>query len=136
MEFNQFTRLVVERAGLASEAEALRAIDATLATLSERLAGEEPAHIAAQLPGPIKPFLSSPGRAEDFDVETFFNRVAKREGLPSEQAGRHARAVMATVAEAVTGGEAADIMAQLPVEYSRLFIVGGDFLSNPENWTA
>jgi uncharacterized protein (DUF2267 family) len=135
VDYNQFIKRVKERAGVSSEAEALKAIEATLTVLSERLAGNQPENLAAQLPAEFKPFLQSPGRAESFDVETFFNRVAKRESLPSEQAAKQARSVMATLAEAVSGGEAADIMAQLPVEYSVLFIPGGDFMANQENWT-
>jgi uncharacterized protein (DUF2267 family) len=45
----------------------------------------------------------------------FVGRVAERTGTPPERAEILARATLETLAERLTGGEAADLAAQLPV---------------------
>ena len=53
-------------------------------------------------------------------LERFLERVAGREGVPPEEAGEHARAVFATLREAV-GEEFYDVTVQLPPEYAVLW---------------
>lgn len=137
MNYNEFMRTVRQRIGLQSEAEVSNVIEATLTTLSERLAGNEAANLAAQLPTELQGFL--PGKPNDiatesFGVEEFLERVARKERVDEAEASKHARAVMTTVADAVSGGELTDISSQLPVEYGLLFYTGGDFLAEPQNW--
>ena len=134
MEYSHFIKLVKERGNLNNENEALRAVEATMVTLAERLAGGEPGNLAAQLPAGIKELVPGTGGGQDFGPEEFYNRVAGLEQVNPEQASHHARAVMATVAEAISGGESVDLMSQLPVEYGQIFYVGGDNLAQPENW--
>ncbi|SCG56395.1 Uncharacterized conserved protein, DUF2267 family [Micromonospora echinaurantiaca] len=52
----------------------------------------------------------------------FVDAVSRRSGLPPEQAAAIARAVLQTMAERVTGGEADDLAGQLPDEL-------GDYLA-------
>lgn len=137
MNYNQFVSRVRQRAGVRSDTEARAAIEATLTNLAERLAGNEAANLAAQLPLELQPYL--PGKTnstatESFGIEEFFNRVAGKEGVDAAEASKHARAVMRTVADAVSGGELTDIGLQLPAEYGLLFYTGGDFLAEPQNW--
>lgn len=47
--------------------------------------------------------------------EEFLNNVAERAELSQEQAETVTRAVLATLAERISGGEARDLAAQLPV---------------------
>jgi uncharacterized protein (DUF2267 family) len=47
--------------------------------------------------------------------EQFVSSVAERAGVDPEQAEALTRAVLATLAERITGGEARDLAAQLPV---------------------
>lgn len=47
--------------------------------------------------------------------EDFINNVAERAGLSKAQAEAITRAVLATLAERISGGEARDLAAQLPV---------------------
>jgi uncharacterized protein (DUF2267 family) len=51
-------------------------------------------------------------------LEEFVRRVAEREGVTPAEAFEHARAVFATLREAVGEDEFLDVSAQLPLEYA------------------
>ncbi len=121
MNYDHFVQQVQHHARLSSNGEAVSAIRATLETLGERLAGGEPKDLAAQLPREIDNYLPQEGSGERFSVDEFFQRVSQKEGADLPDAVHHARAVMAVMSEAVTGGQVQDIRAQLPDEYGRLF---------------
>ena len=133
MDYNEFIKKVKERAEIPTENEAVRAIAATLTTLAQRMAGGQPGNMAAQLPEGVKEFLNGVvGKGNDFPVDEFFHRVAEREGVELAEGSKHARAVMVTIGEAISGGEAMHIMHQLPTEYAQLFYVGGGGYYNQE----
>ena len=75
MKTDEFVAEVQQRAGLDSEA-AFNAISATLATLSERLAGGEAKDLASQLPYEIGVYLMQPmaGAGVPFGLDEFFWR--------------------------------------------------------------
>ncbi len=54
----------------------------------------------------------------------FVDAVARRAGLPTNQAATLSRAVLQTMVERMTGGEAADLAGHLPDE-------AGDYLAEP-----
>ncbi|MFA5529137.1 MAG: OsmC family peroxiredoxin [Thiohalomonadaceae bacterium] len=123
MNFHDFLGQVQHRAQLRSMDEALRATRATLTTLSERLQGQEPFHLGAQLPHEIAEFLKGPtaGGGERFSSDEFFRRVCDKEGVDLPAAVYHARVVLEVLKEAVSPGEIDDVRAQLPPDYQRLF---------------
>jgi uncharacterized protein (DUF2267 family) len=121
MEIDEFVREVKRKAVLGNRDEVIKAIKVTLETLKERLAGDEPRHIAAQLPRQIGEMLQEDGKGENFTVEEFFGRVSRREGTEIPIAMLHARAVLEVIKEAITAGEMQDVRAQLPVEFYELF---------------
>lgn len=123
MKFEEFLGHVQDRAKLDSLDAAMLATRATLGTLSERLTGNEPRDLAAQLPGEIGVHLTTDGSGwgERFDVRDFIARVSQREGVPEVQATHHAQVVMGVVNEAVSSGEMADVRGQLPSDYELLF---------------
>jgi uncharacterized protein (DUF2267 family) len=104
-----------------SDEDARKIIGATLETLRDRLASEEPSDLAAQLPPEIAPYVEGEGGRESFPVEEFYERVARKEGASNDEAIRHARAVATVVQTAVTGGELEDIRTQLGNGYEELF---------------
>jgi len=65
----QFIAEVRNLAELDNDEEARKAVGATLVTLKERLAGEEPSDLAAQLPPEIAPYVEGEGGRESFSVE-------------------------------------------------------------------
>jgi uncharacterized protein (DUF2267 family) len=120
-----FLARVEERTGLDRDGAA-RAVDAVLATLAERLAGGEVEDLIVHLPlalhEPLRRGVAESGdKAKRMSVDEFVDRVAEREGIPLEQAQDHARAVLATLREALPDAEFRDIDAQLPAEYDPLF---------------
>src|SRR4051794_38067713 len=50
------------------------------------------------------------------DYREFLKTVSEHAGVPSDEAQRAVGAVLTTLAERITGGEARDIAAQLPAE--------------------
>jgi uncharacterized protein (DUF2267 family) len=121
MNDEQFIAEVKNLAELDADQDARNAIGATLETLRERLAGEEPSDLAAQLPLKIAPYVEGDGGRESFPVEEFYERVAQKEGVGNDEATRHARAVATVVQTAVTGGELDDLRSQLGNRYRELF---------------
>ena len=121
MKGEQFITEVKNLAEFDNDEDAQKAIGATLETLKERLAGEEPSDLAAQLPPEIAPYLEGAGGRESFPVEEFYERVASKEGSSNAEAIRHARAVATVVQTAVTGGELDDVRSQLGAGYGELF---------------
>ena len=121
MKDDQFIAEVKNLAEIDSDEDVRKAIGATLETLRERLAGEEPSNLAAQLPPGIAPYVEGDGGREFFPVEEFYERVAGKEGVGKDEAVRHARAVATVVQTAVTGGELDDVRSQLGDGYKELF---------------
>jgi uncharacterized protein (DUF2267 family) len=121
MKGEQFIAEVKNLAELDSNEDAQKTIRATLETLRERLAGNEPADLAAQLPQEIAPFVEGAGGQEAFSVQEFYERVAHKEGTKSEEALKHARAVTTVLQTAVTGGALEDVRSQLGNDYEELF---------------
>jgi len=122
MKGEQFIAEVKNLAELDSNEDAQKTVRATLETLRERLAGNEPADLAAQLPQEIAPFVEGAGGREAFSVQEFYERVAHKEGTKkSEEAVKHARAVATVVQTAVTGGALEDVRSQLGNDYEELF---------------
>jgi uncharacterized protein (DUF2267 family) len=122
MKGERFIAEVGDLAELDSNEDAKTAVRATLETLKERLAGNEPSNLAAQLPPEIAIFVEGDGGREAFSVQEFYERVAQKEGTTnSEEAVKHARAVSTVLQTAVTGGELEDVRSQLGNDYEELF---------------
>jgi uncharacterized protein (DUF2267 family) len=109
MKDEQFIAEVKNLAEIDSDEDVRKAIGATLETLRERLAGEEPSNLAAQLPPEIAPYVEGEGGRESFPMEEFYERVAGKEGVGKDEAVRHARAVATVVQTTVTEGELDDV---------------------------
>jgi uncharacterized protein (DUF2267 family) len=121
MKGEQFIAEVRNLAELDTHEDAQKAIRVTLQTLKERLAGNEPSNLAAQLPPEVAGFVEGDGGREAFSVEEFYERVAQREGVGTDEAIRHARAVVTVLQTAVSGGELEDVRSQLGDDYEELF---------------
>ena len=121
MKGGQFIAEVRNLAELGSNEDAQNATRATLETLKERLAGNEPSNLAAQLPPEIAPDVEGEGGREAFTVEEFYGRVAQREGVNNGEAIKHARAVATVLQTAVCGGELDNVRSQLSDDYKELF---------------
>jgi uncharacterized protein (DUF2267 family) len=121
MKGDQFIAEVRNLADLANNEEAEKATRATLETLRERLAGNEPSNLAAQLPPEIATYVEGSGGQDSFGVDEFYSRVAQKESVGQDEAAKHARAVATVLQTAVTGGEIDDVRSQIGNEYKELF---------------
>ena len=116
-----FLERVSERSGL-SDTAAWNATLATLTTLGERIPARESREVAAQLPvGLAGPLERSTGPCEPFACDEFVGRVADRTRGTRETARRDARAVIATLAEALPQTEVDYLRAALSDDYRGLF---------------
>ena len=121
MNADEFVNEVRSVAGLEDRDSTRPAISATLATLRERLAGNEPNNLAAQLPEELAGALRGAGGQDNFSLDEFYDKVAEKEGVGREEAANHARAVGAVLQRAVTPGEMDDVRWQLKDEYAEVF---------------
>lgn len=122
MQYNEFLNKVKTHANMKSDEQAQQVSRAALETLSERIAGLEPKDLAAQLPEELQNSMKTQGKGEQFGVDEFYERVARRANISDSQIARQqTKAVLTTVAEAVTGGEMDHIRDQLPKDYHPLF---------------
>jgi uncharacterized protein (DUF2267 family) len=124
MRFEDFIEHVARRSGLQPH-DALRATEAVLEALADRISGGEVDDLAARLPAALQPPLErgkvqSNGAARPLSLDEFLRGSAEREGVTPEEAKEHARAVFATLREAVGEKEFSDVTAQLPKDYAAL----------------
>jgi uncharacterized protein (DUF2267 family) len=123
--YGRFSATVQQVAGVPPE-QVERAARATLETLAERISDREARHLAGELPATLRAWLErgaqhgEPQPTEDFHVEDFIRRIARREEVDPEMASRHARAVFIGLARVVPGHELDHLVAELPHEYEPL----------------
>jgi uncharacterized protein (DUF2267 family) len=103
MKGEQIIAEVRDLAELDPNEDTEKAIHDTLETRIERLIGNEPSNLAAQLPPEIASYVEEEGGREAFPVQAFYERVAQNEGTNSEEAVKHARAVATVLQTAVLG---------------------------------
>jgi uncharacterized protein (DUF2267 family) len=126
MQYHEFVGQVQNRARLGTTGEAVRAINATLETLGERIDEGEARHLAAQLPQEIGKYLEQAKTTESFELDEFFERVATRETVDLPDSVHHARVVVDVLLEAVTPDQVDHLRAQLPGEYEELLSAGSE----------
>ncbi len=121
MTYEHFIGQVQHRAKLPSEGDALRAVEATLQTLAERLEEHEAKHLASQLPMALRPFVEGGEHRIRRSLNEFLQCISEREkvGLPTST--YHARVIMEVLQEAVSPGEIEDVLANLPADWAPLF---------------
>jgi uncharacterized protein (DUF2267 family) len=127
MPAEEFLARVAERTGLDPDG-ARRATEAVLEVLGERIAGGEVDDLIPRLPLALHAPLrrgraASGGSARRMTLERFLERIAEREGVGPFDASEHARAVFATLREAVGDDEFFDVTVQLPPDYGVLLPV-------------
>lgn len=122
MKYDEFIKGVQNAAELNSRDEAINAIRATLETIRERIVGDESKDLASQLPKELGEFLH--GREGEngnyFKCDEFIQKVSEREGVSTEVATSHARAVFSVIENAVSAGEFEDVRLNFSDDYSQI----------------
>ncbi len=108
----------------------MRAAEAVVETLGERISGGEVEDLEARLPLELRPALergraASGDHARSMPLQRFLSRIAEREGVPPAEALVHTRAVLATLREAVGDEEFFDVISELPADYQRTLVPAG-----------
>jgi uncharacterized protein (DUF2267 family) len=121
MPLDTFVHHVAEATDLEPDA-AVRAVEAVLQTLAERLPAGEVDDLKSKLPVGLHAVLSCGADRADHDTRTasaeaFVRHVATREGASLREATRHTRAVLETLRDAIGVEEFSDIVAELPKDY-------------------
>gem|GEM_PF-150580 len=121
MKYDEFIGHVQNRAALPSRGDAVRLTRIVLENLGARLQEGEADDLAAQLPQELgRHLLNQP--LEKYDLNELFRRVAESEGVDQPEAAYRTRVVFEVLMEASSIGEIKDVLAQLPTEFSRLFV--------------
>ena len=126
-QFREFVREVRRRCtGVESNIEAIEAIRATLATLSECLPGATANELVGHLPMPgmltsdLRQMEWAPG--EQLSLPEFVLRVGQREGgIPGPAAREHARTVLDLLRRSVDSKTFDRVLAGLPAGFESLF---------------
>lgn len=124
MSGEEFVSRVVERTGL-DIAGARRATETVLEALAQRIAGGEVDDLIPRLPlslhDPLRRGMAvTGGTARRMSLDEFLQIIADREAIDRFAASEHARAVFATLREAVGDEEYFDVTVQLPRDYAVL----------------
>jgi uncharacterized protein (DUF2267 family) len=123
VQYEEFIDRVRQRAGLGSFSEAEEATRATLTTLGEYLVDGEGLDLASQLPQGLAEHLQRepPNRPMIYSFPDFLQEIGEREGVNTDEASDHTRAVVSVLQEAVSEGEMDDVRRQFPSEFDPLF---------------
>jgi uncharacterized protein (DUF2267 family) len=126
MPADQFFGHVAQRLGV-DDGTARKITDAGLEALAMRIAAGQVEDLIARLDpvlhAPLRRGMSAAATANRMPLEEFLRQVAEKEGANLDEAGlfeeiaRHARAVFATLAEAVSDSEWFGAAMELPEEY-------------------
>jgi uncharacterized protein (DUF2267 family) len=115
---DEFLERVARREGVDTE-RAARDARAVFAALSRAVPGEELADLASQLPREFAPLVGEPGQSQpprQVSADEFLAHVSERAGLDRDGARRATEATLEALADRISGGEADDLAALLPVE--------------------
>jgi len=107
-----------------------QAIQSVLCVMEQRLMSEEAAHMEAQLPRKVVGLLERCARHPDkpywkFGRTEFLAMVSEDLGVDLKEAERITCAVLSTVREHISEGEAQDVLGQLPHELRTLWAWSG-----------
>lgn len=123
MQYDEFIIHVQSLAQSTSREEAERATRATLETIKERIAGDEAADLATELPEQLKESLR--GRegkpAQAFNLQEFISRAGEKESVEPTIAAIHVRAVFAVLQNAINPAQFGSFHAHFSHDYEELF---------------
>jgi uncharacterized protein (DUF2267 family) len=118
--YERFITTIEQKAGISWE-KAERAARATLETLGERISRGQARDLASDLPHDIgRWLLDAPSAGESFDPAEFVRRVAEREGIDTDTAERHIKAVFVALARLIVHKEVEDLASELSKDYQPL----------------
>jgi len=138
MRYHELVEMVQEEGALDSQAEAERALRATLSSLGECLYRTERRHLASQLPKKAKGFLTE--YVDDavtrqgsacLTIQEFYDRVGARADVTRSRAMERANAVAGVLRRELPEGEWQHIIDEMPKAYHELLAEGETEVTPP-----
>jgi uncharacterized protein (DUF2267 family) len=120
MESQAILQTIRGRTGL-DEKAAIGAAEATLQTIGEIMPKNDRERIQRALPNELEPFITESKPDQNYDLDTFYARVAQREGVAMGFGMEHAQAVCQALAEHLEKDDRVFMQKRLPEEYEVLF---------------
>jgi uncharacterized protein (DUF2267 family) len=120
MDQRALNRIVQERAGLASTAEAARAVDATLAALRCALDDDDARGLASALPVRFSRSMSAPAPTAVHDADGLYREALRREGVRRGFAIEHAQAVLEALSRLLPTEQVERLRKHLPGDIASL----------------
>lgn len=121
MNYTEILDRASDATGL-DKAQVEKAVPAFLETLSLRLAEDEQQDLASQLPSELQDALhGTDPDVKKMSPDEFVSQFARRADLGQDTAREAVHGLWDTVAEAVSTGEAEEVITQLPAELASLF---------------
>lgn len=108
------------RTGLDEQA-ARDATEATLQTLGELLPAKDRKHFGKKLPEALERYLNDSKGEQEFDLDTFYARVAQREGVAMGFGMEHAQAVCQALSRHLSKDDRVFVQRRLPDDFEVLF---------------
>ncbi|HEY0531523.1 MAG TPA: DUF2267 domain-containing protein [Actinoplanes sp.] len=112
----EFVRRVAEQEDT-DPGTAERHVIFVLAALARALPDREYEHMVARLSKDYAPLLPKAATPPVLSTRAFLDRIGQRAGVDASAAPRVAEAVLETLAERITDGEALDLTTRLPVRF-------------------
>ena len=138
MRFHELVEMVQKEGALESQAEAEKALRATLSSLGECLYRTERRHLASQLPKKAKGYLSefvdskvTREGAACLTIQEFYDRVGARADVTRSRAMERAKAVATVLRQALPEGEWRHIILEMPKAYQELLAEGEPEMTPP-----
>ncbi len=116
-----FLEKIRERGALTSPEQARAVAEATLEAVGELLVDRDRLRLAQALPTPFGEALRRGAPGQDFDLEDFYRRVQRREGVAPGFGVEHAQAVCLAIAAALGEELTVYLVRRLPDEFAPLF---------------
>lgn len=119
MNTDELTERIRQRGDYESTEATRPIIEAVLSVLGTRAMDGEAAALAAQLPRGFSEYIENPAeKPEEFAADEFLSRVQDRLGGTEQEAQLATKAVLSSLADAVTEGEQVSFLNALPNDLS------------------
>jgi uncharacterized protein (DUF2267 family) len=120
MDQRALNRIVQERAGLSSVAEAARALDATLAALRCALEDDDARRLASLLPARFARAMLGPAPVAVHDADGLYREALRYEGVRRGFAIEHAQAVLEGLSRLLPPEQVERLRRHLPADIAAL----------------
>lgn len=121
MQYQEFIEEVQKIGNIPTQQETEMVVEASFATLGERMHPTSVDKLQSQIPNQLKMYLTEKTTNSHFSLEEYYNRVGARARIGYTEAVRWSRAVMAVLNKTITAGLQREILKDFPPEFVELF---------------